>query len=240
MQKSNKNRLLLSRDFFWNLYARFYTALPRYFDEYRELKEEVIGELYRCHKQGERVLDAGCGTGSYAISLASEGYFVTGIDFSPTMLSFAAENGKHTRECLRLIQADMEQPLPFNDKFDAILSINVLYALEAPQVALTHLCAHLRPGGTLFLVVPCSAIKMSTIARKIAREKGIFHLLRTGACLSGVVLLNLIIGRKYKRKSYHLWTEQTLLRDLDDNGLETVKISKAYMDTDLFAVAVKR
>ncbi len=41
------------------------------------------------------VLDAGCGTGAMALTLASRGYRVCGVDFSQGMLLHARMNAKH-------------------------------------------------------------------------------------------------------------------------------------------------
>jgi len=41
-----------------------------------------------------KTIDLGCGTGNYAIYLASVGFDVTGIDISPTAIKIAKENAK--------------------------------------------------------------------------------------------------------------------------------------------------
>ncbi|TSA56095.1 class I SAM-dependent methyltransferase [bacterium] len=41
-----------------------------------------------------KTIDLGCGTGNYAIYLASAGFDVTGIDISPTAIKIAKENAK--------------------------------------------------------------------------------------------------------------------------------------------------
>ena len=41
-----------------------------------------------------KTIDLGCGIGNYAIYLASRGFDVTGIDFSPTAIKIAKENAK--------------------------------------------------------------------------------------------------------------------------------------------------
>lgn len=42
-------------------------------------------------RPGASVLDAGCGTGRYAIRLANSGYIVTGIDTSSALIDLARE-----------------------------------------------------------------------------------------------------------------------------------------------------
>ena len=41
-----------------------------------------------------RTLDLGCGAGNYAVYLATRGFEVTGIDFSPAAIKIAKENAE--------------------------------------------------------------------------------------------------------------------------------------------------
>ncbi|HKC63478.1 MAG TPA: methyltransferase domain-containing protein, partial [Pyrinomonadaceae bacterium] len=45
-------------------------------------------------RPGARVLDAGCGTGSYAIEIARLGYVVTGLDLSASLIAEASRRAK--------------------------------------------------------------------------------------------------------------------------------------------------
>jgi ubiquinone/menaquinone biosynthesis C-methylase UbiE len=47
--------------------------------------------LSRVKSKGERALDAGCGTGNYALALAQVGFHVTGIDYAAGMLARAQD-----------------------------------------------------------------------------------------------------------------------------------------------------
>ena len=49
----------------------------------------VAGDIRPC-----KAIDLGCGTGNYAIYLASKGFRVTGVDLSPTAITLAKENAK--------------------------------------------------------------------------------------------------------------------------------------------------
>jgi ubiquinone/menaquinone biosynthesis C-methylase UbiE len=69
-------------------------------------------------QSGERILDAGCGTGRHLEPLLRSGACATGLDFSAGMLAVARR--KLPAACL--VQADLQTPLPFHDAaFDAIL-----------------------------------------------------------------------------------------------------------------------
>ena len=74
----------------------------------RETLPEVLFELVKGEKVKPcRTVDLGCGTGNYAISLASMGFAVTGIDVSETAIKIAKENAKNRGVQCRFLVADV-------------------------------------------------------------------------------------------------------------------------------------
>ncbi|MHC4757477.1 MAG: class I SAM-dependent methyltransferase [Planctomycetota bacterium] len=66
-----------------------------------------------------RAIDLGCGAGNYAIYLASKGFEVTGIDFSPTAIKIAKENAKNKGVKCNLIVSDVIKDLcELHERFD--------------------------------------------------------------------------------------------------------------------------
>ena len=95
------------------------------------------------------VLDAGCGTGAMALTLASRGYRVCGVDFSQGMLLHARMNAKHQGLEIPLVLGCVDQ-LPFvSETFDVVVSRNVLSNLAVAKEALESWRDALRPGGYL-------------------------------------------------------------------------------------------
>jgi len=156
MQKSQRLK--------WNLDSAFWSVYGRYaWDDQREPSRaseppERIVEIVQKRRitPDAWVLDAGCGTGNYAIALAKAQFHVIGTDFASGMLAQA--RGKITDDLSDYIsfrQADLNIPLEFTaDYFDHAISISVLQAVINPAFTLGELHRVLKPGGTLVLSLP--------------------------------------------------------------------------------------
>jgi SAM-dependent methyltransferase len=78
----------------------------------RETPPELLVQLINMGKiQPCRAVDLGCGAGNYAVYLASKGFDVTGIDFSPTAIKIAKENAKAKGVKCKFIVADVVNQL---------------------------------------------------------------------------------------------------------------------------------
>ena len=112
---------------------------------------------------GGKILDAGCGTGTLALSLASRGYGVTGIDLSEEMLAVARSKDPAGSVIWRegdITRFDLREP----GGFDAILcvadTLNHLETLDEWEAAFSRFAVHLRPGGRLFIdAVTCLGLE---------------------------------------------------------------------------------
>ena len=115
---------------------------------------ELLGDV-----TGRRVLDAGCGEGYLARTLAAREARVTGIDLSPSLIDQARAKDPDERIDYRV--ADLSQPLPNAvGSFDAAASYLVLNDVADYRGFAATLGAVLRPGGRLVLAFnnPYSAI----------------------------------------------------------------------------------
>lgn len=135
----------------WGGYAACYDALNE-LTPYQELQRRVAAELGSL--DGQRVLDAACGTGNLTRILLWQGRGeIWGVDFSEEMLQRARQ--KCTGERVHFAWGDLNQPLQFEDGFfDQVVSINTLYALNHPAALLAEFARILKPGGKLILVTP--------------------------------------------------------------------------------------
>lgn len=107
-------------------------------------------------RAGERVLDVGCGPGSFwraALPLLPSVLDLTLTDLSPSMVETARNVSAvaDARTTITCLQADAAA-LAFPDaQFDAALAMHMLYHLEEPARALGELRRVLRAGGRCYV-----------------------------------------------------------------------------------------
>ena len=81
-----------------------------------------------------KALDLGCGTGNYAIYLASKGFEVTGVDLSPTAIRIAQENARKKGVRCHFIAADLLGDLKeVKETFDFAYDWELLHHLFPEQ-----------------------------------------------------------------------------------------------------------
>jgi len=109
--------------------------------------DEVVREYVT---PSSEVLDVGCGNGRAGGPLvSSRGARYIGVDISHTAVAAARELGLDARVI------DDASALPFEaDRFDFVLSVEVLEHLFRPDLAVAEIARVLRPGGTALITVP--------------------------------------------------------------------------------------
>lgn len=116
------------------------------------LRDAVHEEMSGAFKEGDDLLDLGCGTGEDARRLGETGVAVYGVDASTEMLRLArAKNPGATFE-----RADLESlRLPHEDGFfaGALANFGAINALRDRRPLARELARVVRPGGRVFLVV---------------------------------------------------------------------------------------
>lgn len=122
--------------------------------ELNSYKMGVWKELINRHKplvvgRKLKVLDIGTGPGFFAIAMASCGYDVTAVDYTDAMLHKAKINAGSYQNNIKFIQMDAHS-LEFEDQsFDLIVTRNLTWNLEKPDVAYSEWHRVLAPGGRM-------------------------------------------------------------------------------------------
>ena len=149
-------------------------------DKYDAWFKTPIGRLIRKYESdlilkmltpssGERILDAGCGSGVFSGDLISVGCQVFGLDLSFPMLTRSAE--KHAGTSLCLCQGRLEH-LPFvNDAFHKTVSITAIEFVEDARATLRELFRVTRPGG-IIVVATLNSSGPWAERRKISGKEG--------------------------------------------------------------------
>lgn len=99
---------------------------------------------------GEKVLDAGCGTGRYSFACSQSGASVVGVDNSGAMLRIAQSKSDE----VAFLRADLTRHLPFpNATFDKVNCAQVLKHLPSMALTMREFARVLRPDGRLVFSV---------------------------------------------------------------------------------------
>lgn len=113
-----------------------------------------VEEILAAIAGARRVLDVGCGSGRLTVALVRAGAEVTGIDTSADRLAEAKRRAAEAGVPLTLVEADMEQDLPFGDEaFDGVTSRLALMIPHDPVLTLRELGRVLEPGGRIATAV---------------------------------------------------------------------------------------
>ncbi len=126
----------------------------------RFYSDAVIGRMHRDFKShiladvaGKRVLEYGCGAGSFAWDLARAGAEVTGIDISAHRLEQARERASALHLDITFVEMDA-QDLKFPDaSFDRIVGGAIIHHLD-PERAYREIARALRPDGEGWFIEP--------------------------------------------------------------------------------------
>ena len=111
------------------------------------------------------IVDAGGGTGGFAVPLASLGHHVTVVDPSPDSLAAAQRRAAEQNVPLRAVQGDAADLALVAGKqsADLVLCHSVLEYVDSPPAAMAAIAAVLRPGGAV------SVLTASAVAAVIHR-----------------------------------------------------------------------
>lgn len=133
-------------------------ALCRAFDQYIQ--------------PGMKVLDFGCGTGTYAVEMAKRGASVIGLDPSPAYLEIAAEQAKDFDCHFKLFDPEHPESIPevTSENFDAVFISDALlfYFIPIstrtnpePDILIKSINNILKPNGMFISMEPHSAFYLA-------------------------------------------------------------------------------
>jgi trans-aconitate 2-methyltransferase len=155
--------------------ARTYAALPM---PHVEWGRRTLARLPL--SGAETVLELGCGAGRDTAALLDrlpEGE-VIGLDASEQMLEQTRERCASADGRLRLLRADLREPLPLPDEsVDAVFSVATLHWLPDHAAVFAELARVLRPGGRMALDYggPGNVAEVTAALADLGRHYGEVH-----------------------------------------------------------------
>lgn len=115
-------------------------------------------------REGDTVLELGCGPGKYVAMLSTLGYRVTGVD----PYSFPTWEILRHETSATLMEKVLAEQLPFPDhSFDHVVSIAALLYFKEPLKALEEVRRVLKPGGRLVL---CTVNRKNLYTQRTGRR----------------------------------------------------------------------
>jgi len=134
----------------------------------RKYEAELMLDLLK-PKQGEIILDAGCGTGIFTTDILSSGSQVIGLDISLPMLIQAKKKLKEYP--FWIILADMLN-LPFpGSSFDKVVSVTALEFVEDAKDAIGELFRITKRGGCIVVATLNSLSPWASRRKAEAKER---------------------------------------------------------------------
>lgn len=115
-----------------------------------KLTQKVIDKLTL--KEGDSIIDIGCGSGRFTLPLLNRGLHVTGVDFSKELLDELRALKKNN---LKIIQADIDHLEDLvKDKFNFATGFFILHHLNNLETSLKSLRKILKKGAKIAFVEP--------------------------------------------------------------------------------------
>jgi SAM-dependent methyltransferase len=107
----------------------------------------AIDSLFPNGHAGRRLLDLGCGTGTFALAMARNGYDVLGTDAHEESIALARERGKGCGNATFVLQ-DFRRPA-LEGVFDVITILHIPISMDDMRATLAKYAPYVADGGYL-------------------------------------------------------------------------------------------
>jgi SAM-dependent methyltransferase len=210
-------------------YGHAHDLIVERFTPYRVLEHEVLALVEAAAPAGVpratlRVLDIGCGPGTFAVPLAMAGFSVMGIDRYAPLLDVARER-RLARRLTNLEFCRLSTEAFAGGSFDQVVSVHGLYVHPAPERVVAEVARLLKPGGHVVFVNHVGRFSPWTTFRATGRTTGLLAALRTLLWL----LPNACFEAARRPVGPHYWDEPRFERELTACGLTVLALRRTFL-----------
>lgn len=133
-----------------------YDEMSSRFDTQRTKKYfyQLVEYLKKEIPPKSEVLEIGSGTGGYCILLEKHGCKCKGVDYSEKMVEVAEKNKKVSKSKSLFKVADVEEKIPFREKFDVVISMDSWEFFPHPEKVIENVRGVLKEGGRFLIFTP--------------------------------------------------------------------------------------
>lgn len=135
------------RDMIEETGGRFFSEYLKHEGLFEQYFSQILEILNPYQRQG-RLLDVGCGIGTFLRVARSRGWDVTGLDLSVASVEYAKQTGLDVR------QTRIEDVDPSAESYDVVTIFQTIEHMEDPVAVLVNARSLLKPGGVLVLTTP--------------------------------------------------------------------------------------
>lgn len=136
-----------------------------------EVETELAFSMFEV-KEGQKILDAGAGTGNFSLKLAEKGAEVTGIDLSGDMLKLAEAKAKEAGYTISFLKRDIFETGFEDESFDAVFSMAAFEFIEDYERAAEELYRLVKPGGSLLIGTIAKSGAWGKLYMDLAKQGG--------------------------------------------------------------------
>lgn len=235
----------------WQYYADpIYSLMVEQLGPYKKLRRQLVDVAP--NYPDTMLVDAGCGTGAIIEEFIKRGHVgrVVGVDREEAFLN-AARRRFNDVSNVKLFELDLDRPGALGDLLGGapvrgIFSNNSLYAWKDPARNLREFCEILEPGGWLLInnlyrpVVQQVLDEHRSWLESEASEEERQYFRDFAWAFDVMVTLNEHIGRLAQGGTFHLWSPDRLVDEVESAGFKVdLSIQLTYAGTACLVLAHK-
>jgi SAM-dependent methyltransferase len=232
-----------TKTYFDELYLKYFLSAQN--DELTKLQVKFLENLL--NTKG-RILDVGCGIGRHSISLAKDGFVVTGIDTSEIFLDEAAKFLEKSQiDNCEFKLLDMRK-LDFREEFDGVISLWSSFGYyddDTNYAILKGFFRALKNGGALIIDVENRDYILKNFIYETFKEKDNLFILerRKFDPITSIVKTHRYFIGEHFRKEYfryiRIYSATEMINLFKSIGLKNIKIFGDYTGEE-FSILSKR